>query len=69
MEIEDFYATREIRLKVEIVKYVIRILGPQYIRISFLVGVLLGVFLLSPIYTLVSLTGRGDVPIVIPLRL
>ena len=37
LEIEDFYATREIRLKVEIVKYVIRILGPQYIRISFLI--------------------------------
>ncbi len=28
LEIEDFYATREIRLKVKIVKYVIRILGP-----------------------------------------
>ena len=51
------------------VKYVIRILGPQYIRISFLLGDLLGVFLLSPIYTLVSRMGRGDVPIVIPLRL
>ncbi len=38
LEIEDFYATREIRLKVEIVKYVIRILGPQYIRISYLIG-------------------------------
>ena len=38
MEIEDFYATREIRFKVEIVKYVIRILGSQYIRISFLIG-------------------------------
>ena len=38
LEIEDFYATREIRFKVEIVKYVIRILGSQYIRISFLIG-------------------------------
>ena len=54
--IDVFMLQEEIRLKVEIVKYVIRILGPQYIRISFLVGVLLGVFLLSPIYTLVSRT-------------
>ena len=38
LEIEDFYATREIRPKVEIVKYVIRISGPQYIRISYLIG-------------------------------
>ena len=37
LEVEDFYATREIRLKMEIVKYVIQILGPQYIRISYLI--------------------------------
>jgi len=36
--IDVFMLQEEIRLKVEIVKYVIRILGPQYIRISFLVG-------------------------------
>ena len=67
--IDVFMLQEEIRLKVEIVKYVIQILGPQYIRISFLVGVLLCVFLLSSIYTLVSRTGRGDVPIVISLCL
>ncbi len=37
LEIEDFYATREIRLKVEIVKYVIRIFDPRYIWISFVI--------------------------------
>ena len=34
--IDVFMLQKEIRLKVEIVKYVIRILGPQYIRISYL---------------------------------
>ena len=36
--IDVFMLQEEIRLKVEIVKYVIRILGPQYIRISYLIG-------------------------------
>ncbi len=64
LEIEDFYATREIRIKVEIVKYVIRILGPQYIRISYLIGLLD----FSYIYPLKAAWGGGDSPMY-PLRL
>jgi hypothetical protein len=64
-----FMLQEEICFKVEIVKYVIRILGPQYIRNSFLVGV--PIRCLSFILYIYSCKpyGKGDVLIVIPLRL
>ncbi len=49
--IDVFMLQEEIRLKVEIVKYVIQILGPQYIRISFIVGVSIRSFF-YPLYIL-----------------